>query len=149
MISLKEKKWKKYKIDELFECNIAKAIDYGKTIPGNNVFVGRQSSNNGIQGFVSNEIVEKGNCISIAMVGENVAYYQANDFVASQNILVLRNSVLNQKIALFLNNCIQKQLLKYSYGKPIGLANFKNQYIMLPADEQDNPDYLFMESYIT
>ena len=150
MLKLEDREWKEFKIEDIVDTfKIAKSIDYGKTTYGNNVFIGRKTSDNGIQGFVKNETVENGNCITIGMVGVPTAYWQTTSFVASQNILVIRNTQFNQYNAIFLCGLLNKNILtKYNYGKPLNLKHFPKQIIKLPTTFNGEPDYEFMEEYI-
>ena len=149
MLNLTDRKWKEFKIKEITEkINISKSINYGETIPGNNIFIGRRSDNNGIQGFVTNNIVEKKNCITIGMVGTMKAFWQNNDFLASQNILILRNHNFNKYNSHFLITLINQLLKKYSYGNPVKKETFCHQKIMLPINSNNEPDYEFMSCYI-
>lgn len=150
MTELNKKTWCAFKISDIVDnMNIAKSNDFGKLKRGNTTFVGRQSVNNGIQGFVDSRISEAGNCITIGMVGSFVAFWQENAFCTSQNILVLRNKKFNKYNALFICSVLNNYLLKkYSYGKSIKVFTFPEQKIMLPVDKAKKPDYEYMEMYI-
>ena len=150
MKKLNEKMWLSFNNQNIYQSiGIAKSLDYGKTHAGNNVFIGRQTTNNGIQGFVSELPVEKSHCLTIGMVGVPTAFYQRNPFVASQNILVLRNDLLDSDSYIFETVCVNKQLSKYSYGKPVGLERFKRDKTVLPVNDEDNLDYEYMRKYIS
>ncbi len=159
--------WKEFKIGKIFQTNIAKSIDFGNTESGCNVYVGRTSSNNGVQGYVSDPTVENGNCIIIGMVGENWAFYQPAAFVASQNILVLRTPQLNCCNALFLCSILSKsvEIFRMNYALPLSKEKMNQRIIKLPiqrredgspvidinyqySDEGYVPDWQFMEDYI-
>lgn len=147
---LNVKNWKKFALIDLFnEVKIAKSADISNLEDGNIPFVGRTDIDNGIQGFVSPVAATKGHCITISMVGTNVALYQENDFQASQNIAVLRKSDITKNMALFICSVINFEMqLKYSYGRTVGKTNIKSMTLNLPADLQGKPDWLFMENYI-
>ena len=142
-------------------------MDYGNTTEGSTVFVGRTSENNGVQGYVSETPVEDGNCIIIGMVGSNWAFYQDKSFAASQNILVLRNDMLNRPISMFLCTVLSKcvEIYRDTYSLPLGKEKIKNRVIRLPvqhdaagqpvidpsrkySDDGYIPDWAFMEQYI-
>ena len=149
MKMLKEKTWKAFNNQYLYRnIGIAKSLDYGKTHTGNNVFIGRQTTDNGIQGFVSESPVESSHCLTIGMVGVPTTFYQSNPFVASQNILVLRNDLSDSDSYKFEAVCINKQLSKYSYGKPVGLERFKKDKTILPVNDNNDVDYEYMADYV-
>ena len=140
--------WKKFKVGDLFECNIAKSLDFGKLEKGNTIFIGRTSTNNGVQGKVNAPPCEKGNCITVGMVGDNKAFYQPQEFAASQNILVLRNKRLNEKNGLFFAALINSLLTKYNYSNTVKKKEFINESILLPITPEGTPDFDYMENYM-
>ena len=159
--------WKEFKLCNLFEISIAKSNDFGSLEIGNVPFVGRTDLNNGIQGYVSSSKINKGHCITISMVGTNIALWQENDFSASQNIAILRNNnVYNFIIASFICTLINFEMKdKYSYGRTVGKTNIENMILLLPICKDENnepiidnthkyseqgyiPDFKFMEDYI-
>lgn len=146
--SLDEKEWKPIALGHIFEMNIASAVDYGTTHSGKHNFIGRQTTNNGLQGFVSEPCVEHGNCLIVGMVGEKLrAFYQQQGFAASQNILVLRNLALNCFNGLFIAGISKLTFQKYGYGCPIGLKRAAQDLIMLPVNDTGEPDFEYMEQY--
>lgn len=148
--ALNVQRWKEFSIPELFgEVKIAKSADIGNLDEGATPFVGRTDIDNGIQGFVLPVFTTKGKCITISMVGTNVALYQDDDFQASQNIAILRKDNLSKEMAMFVCSMINFEMkLKYSYGRTVGKANIEQMILKLPVDLQGNPDWQFMEDYI-
>lgn len=145
-----DKHWKAIYIKNLFlSIQIAKSLDFGKLKAGSTVFIGRGESNNGIQGFVSNKMSEKKDCITIGMVATKKSFWQQYDFATSQNILVLRDILWNRYNALFICSILNNYVLtKYNYGHPIKLSTFPKEQIMLPIDAIGQLDYNFMNEYI-
>lgn len=142
-----------FKISDIFdEISIASSSDLGNTPKGYIPFIGRTANDNGIQGEVKveKESIVSGNCITVSMVGTNVSKYHHYKFTCSQNILVLRNKHLNKYNAQYLISILDKYLFTkgYGYGHPVSLKRFRRDYIPLPANSQDNPDYGFMEAYM-
>lgn len=141
--------WKNFRISDLFKCSIACSEDFGNMAEGRIPFIGRSESDNGLQGYVDTDKINKGQCITIGMVGTMKPYWQENDFAASQNILILYNNKLNRYSALFLTTVLKHIIQdKYSYNRPIQKEKFKGNFIKLPVDSQGNPDWQFMENYI-
>ncbi len=143
-------KWNFLPIANIIEnINIAKSQDFGKLKKGKTIFIGRQETNNGIQGFVNAKISELSNCITIGMVGKPKAFWQSWNFATSQNILILRNKNFNKFSSQFICTILNKNVLtKYNYGKPIKLETFPEEKIMLPINSKGQPDYKFMKEYI-
>lgn len=141
-------KWKEFRIGDIFKCSICDSEDFGALSPGNKLFVGRTSENNGIQGSILSDTITGGNCITIGMVGSFAPFWQEDDFVASQNILRLSNKNLNKYSALFVTTCLKELIRgKYSYNRPIQKQKFIDELISLP-EADGKPDFVYMENYI-
>ncbi|MBQ8509364.1 MAG: restriction endonuclease subunit S [Clostridia bacterium] len=149
MLELSDRKWAEFKVGNLMTLKVARSNDKGNLEAGTVPFVGRSNDNNGLQGFYDAPNVTQGKCITLGMVGTYRAFWQENDFAASQNILTLRAPWLNKYSALFMCNCIETAIDgKYSYGKSIKAGTFGNTILSLPIDSNGQPDYNFMEQYI-
>lgn len=149
-VKLTDRPWKEFRIRDIFELKVARSNDKGNLGEGGDIpFVGRSSGNNGYQGYYKASNITKGKCITLGMVGTFRAFWQENDFAASQNILTMRAEWLNRRTGLFMCNCIETAIYgKYSYGKSIKAGTFGDTVIMLPIDSNGQPDYDFMEQYI-
>lgn len=158
--------WKEFHLNKLMKISIAKSADIGNLENGTTPFLGRTNLNNGIQGYVDAKYITKGKCITLSMVGTNVALWQEKDFQASQNIAILRQKKLNKYIALFLCSILNFEIKnKYSYGRTIGKTNLTRIILKLPCKCNPDgtifidhtctyskkgfiPDWKFMEDYI-
>ena len=152
-LKLTDVEWREFLFPKIFsEIFIAKSSDSNALSGGDIPFVGRSSVNNGFQGLyqVSESKIVKKNCITVSMVGEPRAFYQPYDFTCSQNILVLRNEILNKDISKFLISIINNYLISkgFGYGYPVGLNRVIKNKLMLPIDSQGQPNWQFMEDYI-
>ena len=148
-MELTDREWKAFRIGDLFSSiKISKSADFGRLKSGNTAFVGRTGSNNGIQGFVSDNAVQEGGCITVGMVGTMRAFWHNHPFATSQNICILRDEHLNEQTALFLCLMIDRALEKYTYNHPVKLGTFPSEMIVLPVTNTGQPDYDFMEQYI-
>lgn len=149
-LSLADREWAEFKIGELFDIRIARGNDKGNlTVGGDIPFIGRSNCNNGFQGYYNAPYITNGNCITLGMVGTFRAYWQENNFAASQNILTIRERNLNKYTALFICNIIEHAIEgKYSYGHSIKAGTFKDTIINLPITPDGTPDYDFMDQYI-
>lgn len=156
--ALNEKKWKSFLLisDELFK--IEEVYTLKSTSITNNFdeydVVGATSKNNGNVGFLGEKyysLINSGNCICLIKTGEGSvgeAVYKSNNFIASNNISVIRCSNLNKYNGLFITNQINKQASRYSYGYIRNNERIKMEKIMLPVNECDEPDFSYMEQYV-
>lgn len=149
-LNLDFKNWKEFKLKDIFLCEVAKSEDFGKLQKGDIPFIGRTPINNGLQGYVKVSKVNKGNCITVSMVGSVVSTWQRNNFIASQNILLLYSKYLNMFNSLFIVSILNfiLRLKCINYDRPIQKNKFVNEYIKLPKDSNGNPDWKYMEEYI-
>ena len=83
------------------------------------------------------------------------AFYQPNEVICAQNILVLRSPFVNEYSALFLCTIIEKEKYRFSYGRTLSKGYIAQHKIKLPAikrmvegNEIYEPDWQFMEDYI-
>ncbi len=149
-MKLNIEEWKEFKIADVFsQVIIAKSADKGQLEFGNIPFIGRSRDNNGFQGLVNSDIITKGNCITVGMVGTFLPFFQSQDFVASQNILCLYNNHLNLYNSLFICSVMKKLIRnKHFYNRPIQKNKFSNEIIKLPITTDRKPDFKYMENYI-
>ena len=155
-IDLKMNNWKEFILGDIFE-EIYKAKPYVKSqllisslnkgIP----FISRTDEKNGCDAFIDGQLddfkYENGNAL---IIGDTTAtcYYQEEDFVCGDHIVILRANWLNKYNALFIKTIIEKDKYKYSYGRAFKMDLIDKTVIKLPVDTTGNPDYLFMEKYI-
>lgn len=88
--------------------------------------------------------------ITIGMVGEPTAFFQATDFACSQNILILKNKRLNTATGLFLTTLINIWLrsIGFEYGRPLSLQRFLNGKIKVPTSNNTTLNWDYAEQYI-
>ncbi len=156
--NLSTEAWKWFDATDLFdEISIAKSTDLN-TLEQSDIgvpYIGRSRENNGTTAFIENnlsnsDLINKKNCLTVAMVGDSTCYtfWQKKDFIASQNILILRSKAMNGFNALFLSKIIYIEKYRFSYGRTLSKSFFETIKIKLPATEKGRPDWQFMEDYI-
>lgn len=153
-MKLNTQEWKWFLPSDIFtEISIAPSSDLNslELDPFGVNYLSRAVVNNGYECKVKRDEskVTRGNFISVVMVGvPSFAFYQKNDVICSQNILVLRYPAINQYNALFLCTILQKDGYRYSYGRTLSKANFLQTRIKLPVTPSGEPDWQFMEDFI-
>ena len=116
-------------------------------------YITRTNLNNGIENFIGEEQLKhfkknEGNVITIGLDTQTV-FYQEVPFYTGQNIQVLSNSNLNEHNAKFVIPILEKQMTKFNWGgNGATLTRLKRTKITLPIDDNQNPDWHYMELYI-
>lgn len=146
--------WKGFKIGDLFEIKRPAARSQSNYEDGDIPFVASGNYNNGVIKYLKpnqNELLDKGNCITVSPV-DGSAFYQKNDFLgrggAGSSIILLYNDNINENNGCFLASVIRKVCSKYMYGDMGNKETIKQETIMLPAKDDNNPDYEFMSQFI-
>lgn len=140
-----------------------------QSINGKIPFIGATQNNNGITEFYTlNEIENnskvgngknediskkmfKGNCIAVTNNGSvGFAYYQKTEFTCSHDVnpLYLKNYELNEYIAKFLITTIEMQRVCFEYARKWRPKRMVKSKILLPVNNNGEPDYSFMEIFI-
>lgn len=158
MQSLNEKNWRGFCIGEIF-----KTIRNGTQIPtgayvrkenlknGKTPRITVTSNNNGVFGFYDSD--DKNyklheNFISVSFLGD--CFYHSYEASIDMKVHCLqpKNFSLNRHIAIFLIKAIKFMTNVFNYGDQLSSTDIVSKKIMLPVDEQGEPDYFFMENYI-
>lgn len=149
---LESKQWKEFHVGDIFIIKPGKRLESYNMTPGTRPFIGAVDSNNGITKFVSN----LNNSADKNVLGVNynggvvINFYHPYECIFTDDVkrFHLKNCKDDKFILLFIKTVILQQKLKYSYGYKFNEARMARQKIILPIDENDQPDYLFMKQYI-
>jgi hypothetical protein len=107
--------------------------------------------NNGVDNFIANKtgVREFGNCITIANSGSvGRAFYHPYDFVASDHVTQLKNDGLSRRMYTFLLPLISRLSEKYNFNHEINDIRIRREKILLPATDDGEPDWGYMDEYI-
>lgn len=148
---LSEKKWEAFNVNYIFPY-----IQRGKRLKkddhkaGNIPYVSSTMMNNGVDNFISNKEGKKfDNCITIANSGSvGASFYHQYEFIGSDHITAFKNEKFNKYIYLFLATIVSRISDKYSFNREINDFRISNEKVLLPVNEDGNPDYEYMEQYI-
>lgn len=144
--------WGSFRYDALFDLKKGTRLTKGNMREGTTPFIGAIDSNNGYRQYVDVEPNHIGNTITVNYNGNGVAeaFYQALPFWASDDVNVLYPKFdLNPRIAMFICALIRQEKFRFSYGRKWHLGRMKKSIIRLPVTEAGEPDWAFMNAYIT
>ncbi len=158
MLSLNDREWGVYKAfgdDGLFNIkSTTSGVDGIRLKDGDDdtlPYVTRTDTNNGIGRFTAsaNEQfgIDKGGCLTIGLDTQTV-FWQPSDFITGQNIHVVTADVLNENVAFFIIPILKIQLEKFNWGgNGATLGRLKRSKIILPSNQNGEPDWEFMEEF--
>jgi hypothetical protein len=143
--------WKKFRLGDWFDVTGTKTTKLGDLKSfgnGKYPYVTTQASNNGVAGFYDFN-TETGNVLVIDSAVAAFCSYQENPFSASDHVeKLVPHFPMSKLIGLFMATVINKEQFRYSYGRKCNQEKILNTWIRLPAADNGDPDWKFMENYI-
>ena len=149
--------WQEFRLDDLFseiykaEAHVKGDLEFVES-PGTNTikFISRTEMNNGCDCYLQNNGIsgiENGNAITI---GDTTAtcFYQKDEFVCGDHIVVCRAEWLNLYTGLFLVSLLKREKYKYNYGRAFKMDLISNTKVKLPTKSDGTPDFNYMEHYM-
>lgn len=154
--SLNDVEWGEFKVggkDGIFKVNNSKPYHKANlTVSSNGIpYVTRTSMNNGLEDLIVDENYEKNPKNTISLGAENADFFfQGIDYVSGNKMYSIGNNKITREVGLFLVQVFRQSIKEcgFGYGKGLTGTRFKNRYVMLPVDENNNPNWHFMEEYI-
>lgn len=151
-MKLSDREWKDFAVPYVFQ-NIqrGKRLKKADHISGIIPYVSSTANNNGVDAYIEaikgTRVFE--NCISLANSGSvGTAFYEPFAFVASDHVTSLKRENTSQYVYLFLTAVLEQQKSNFDFNREINDLRIKKMRIMLPVDDNDEPDYQFMEDYM-
>lgn len=118
-------------------------------IPGEHPLLTAGEHNQSFSEYIGNYREEELNSPSITIDMFFNVFYQNYSFSSDDNVYNFINDKLNMKSSLFVVTVLRIQKEKYGYGRQFRKDNARATTILLPQDQDGNPDYQFMEDYIS
>lgn len=154
MSKIDTSKWEEFKISSLFKVKRPAARSQSNYEDGEVPFVASGNYNNGVLKYLSpkkDETLDKGNCITVSPI-DGSAFYQKDDFLgrggAGSSIILLYNDKMNEYSGCFIATVIRAICNKYYYSDMANKDVIAEETIKLPVDENHQPDFFYMESYM-
>lgn len=146
--------WKEFDLVELFD------VEGSITTPKNDLdlsndkkypYITTAATNNGVAGY-SNKYTDNGNILTVDSAVLGTTFYQKENFTASDHVekLVPRFE-LTENVGLFLCSVLNGTARKYNYAynEKRSQKALKKEKIILPVDENGDPDWIYMENFIS
>lgn len=149
--SLSDRKWCFFTFDDLFFISSSKDTVAERLEAGIIPYVSSTFFDNGVSRWVAEEPGQGANTITVARNGSvGAAFYQPYPYCASPDdirIFKLKGE-FNIFIGMFLTTIIGFEKYRFNYGRKWGTSRMKQTKVKLPVDNEERPDWQFMENYI-
>lgn len=151
--SLKDVEWREFFISDIFtKIQRGKRLTKGNQQAGEMPYVSSTASNNGVDNFIGNSsgvrIFE--NCLTLANSGSvGSTFFHHYQFVASDHVTALQMEQPNKYVYLFLSTLLKRLEEKYSFNREINDKRIQREKILLPVNSDGNPDWQFMENFMS
>ena len=142
--------WKEFPINVIGEILSGHDIYESERIEGNNPYVTATALQNGIGYFVGNvNNTLSEDCISVNRNGSvGYAFFHPYKALFGNDTRRISPHNHNRWANFFITRAITHQKDKYGYGLKLGTERLKKQIVVLPATEENEPDYKYMENYM-
>lgn len=150
--------WEPFILKDIFTINRGKTLtsDDKEYYIGNIPCVNGTSTNNGVLCYLSEDIEKKGfkkqpvPSLSLCRVGTSgLTFVQNKPYYIADNAFCLKlKEQKNIYVYLFLSVLLNKECVKYCYGRTISSEKYMQTHIKLPVAPSGEPDWQFMEDYI-
>ena len=155
-MKLTDKEWKEFKITDILSNSInSKAYHSSflqEVLPGEKgvPYITRTNLNNGLFAVVKEKEFEINPKNTISFGAENATYFYQNFSYITGNKMYYYEKELSSYTMLFITSCLNKSISECGFGYGMGLTGSRSdsRKVMLPVNEQGQPDYQFMEDYI-
>jgi len=146
-VKINTENWKWFELKNIFKMERGVRLTKENREKGLIPLITAGYKNEGVAEYISNEEMKRyNNAITIDMF--SYCFYRDYVFCCDDNILVLSNKMLNKYSGLFIATVLDNERYKYQYGRQYRQKNFKKHKIKLPATNEGQPNWKFMEDYI-
>lgn len=154
MKRIKDSEWKAILLSDIFDFDKGNQNNMGAMQNGNIPLVSAKKCDNGYKAFISEngKKLYDGHCITLNNDGDGgagLAYYQPTKMALDSHVTALIPKFpMSKYTMLFIARSISKQRSLFGHGRSINSARLRIFRLMLPMDENNQPDYAFMEAYM-
>lgn len=153
-MKLSEKEWREFDFNALeFEIINSKAYHSANVEEDDCgvAYLTRTKYNNSFNMCVKNNGLKINPANTISFGAESAHFfYQPFKYITGNKMYYIKNQKINKFIGLFLQCSLQSSVEScFSFGNGMIPERVKKKKIILPVDSHENPDWVFMEKYIT
>ena len=145
-----------FPFDVIFTRNRGERLIEEDQIPGDIAYISSTKMNNGISGYIlpPDFMTHYKDKITLSNSGSvGYSFYHDYEFVASDHVTVIGikdpSVPFTQEIADYLKPIFEAMRYKYNFGREISDERIIKEKILLPSDEIGNPNWNYMQTYIS
>ena len=147
------KTWQEFKIGDLFDVNSSKKIYHAINVTiiptqeeGYYPYVVRQKSNNGIRGYIKEDLqtLNPENTITFAQDTAEL-FWQSQPYFTGNNVKVMtvKDKEMTESLSLFLISTLKRAFSNFSYVTSYTVDNIKSVVIQLPIQPTIDPEHKY------
>lgn len=152
VVGLDKVEWKTFRFTEVFQdIQRGKRLTKANQTDGPKPYISSTSENNGVDAFIGNEtgVRKFEDVLTLANSGSvGSTFYQQFEFVASDHVTALKSENADKYAYLFLSTVVKRLEEKYSFNREINDTRIKREKVILPADENGNPNFQYMSDFV-
>ena len=154
MKKINELQWKSFLLSDLFVFDKGNQNNMNAMNEGDIPLVSAKKDGNGYKSFISEngKRLYDGHCITLNNDGDGgagLAYYQPSKMALDSHVTALVPQISMSKYTmLFIAKSISMQRSLFGHGRSINSARLRVFRLMLPVDEANNPDFMYMDNYM-
>jgi len=151
--TLNQKSWAEFVIEDIVDIKSGVRLTKDDQKEGNIPFIGATEYNNGVTAYVSNTNSSlDSNVVGVNYNGAVVeSFYHPYKAIFSDDVKRIKlkdNIYRNKYVYLFLITMIKMQKKKYMYSYKFNAKRMKKQKILLPINNNKEPDWEYMGNYM-
>lgn len=145
--------WKEFKIGDIFPNFVKPSVLHKREVEENEFgipYVVRTKFNNGIKYRVNKKDNMNTSPAGVISFGSENAtfFYQEEEFVSGRDIYYIDTRQYSKEVCFFILTCLQTITHRYSYNYGMFPELVKEEYIKLPINDKEEPDWDYMEDFI-
>lgn len=150
-------RYEEFRVGDLFEINSSKKIYhanqitiYDKQTEGAYPYIVRSENNRGIRGFIKESEDNLNDHMTLSFAQDTfVAYFQPFKYFTGNKVKILKPIYnINENMFLYLETAINKAIQSFSWGSGSTEDTIRDIKILLPAIDENTPDFDYMEKAI-
>ena len=141
---LKDVEWGEFFVSDIFDTvQRGKRLTKANQIDGKTSYISSTSLNNGVDNFIGNSegVRKSSNDLTLANSGSvGACFYQNYEYIANDHVTSLSLANGSPMAYKFLSIILSRLEEKYSFNREINDTRIKREKLILPVDENGNPN---------